>query len=136
MRSGLTTSRFTARMIAAMLLVACEGEAGPAGPIGPAGPPYDRAASYCLQGSGVSASSAWSVTITCARVEDIPIAGSCYAPDVPPGAFLAAGRAVDWADTAKAAGWRCTWGWEPGTQPAGVGFSFGGTAEICCATQQ
>jgi hypothetical protein len=135
MRSELAILKLTTLLVATTLFSGCEGETGPQGAIGPTGPPYDRAASYCVQGSGVSASSGWSVSITCAQVSDIPIAASCYAPDVPPGGFLAASRAVDWSDTAKAAGWRCTWAWQPGAEPTGVGFSFGGTAEICCATQ-
>jgi hypothetical protein len=136
MRSELTPWKLTGLLVAAILFAGCEGDTGPQGPEGPAGPPYDRAASYCVVGSGVSASSGWSVSITCAQVADIPIAGSCYAADLPPGGFLASSRAVDWSDTTKAAAWSCTWGWEPGTEPTAIGFSFGGTAEICCATAQ
>lgn len=131
-------------LLLALILAACEGPTGPQGPEGQAGQPgepgtsnpYDRAASYCLQGAGVTAASDWSVTIRCAQVTDIPVAGSCYAADLPPGGFIAASRPVDWPNTTQAAGWTCTWAWQQGAEPTGVGFSFGGTAEICCATPQ
>jgi hypothetical protein len=138
MPNHLSTTSFTALVLAAVFVAGCEGDAGPQGPQGPEGPatPYDRAATYCLQGAGISATSGWSVSITCAQVADIPVAGSCYAADLPPGGFIASSRATDWADTTRAARWSCTWGWQPGTEPTAVAFSFGGTAEICCATAQ
>jgi hypothetical protein len=138
MPNHLSASSFSALFLAAFLAAGCEGDPGPQGPQGPTGAaiPYDRAATYCLQGGGVSATSGWSVSITCGQIADIPIDGSCYAPDLPPGAFISSSRAVDWGDTTKPARWSCTWGWQPGTEPAVFAFAFAGTAEICCATAQ
>jgi len=129
-------------LFSAVLTIACgkEGSAGPAGPAGaggpagPAGTPYDRATSYCSSSSVVNAASNWSVSVTCANVRDIPIEGSCYAPDQPGNAFLAWSKPVDWSDTTKLAGWTCSWGWQPGTEPPTPDYWFSGTAEICCAT--
>lgn len=129
------------RLMALLISIAftgCTGDTGPQGPQGPAGSPgnpYPRDASYCVQSSGVTATSNWSVAVTCTHVADIPIEGWCYASDLPAGAFLASSVPVDWPDTTKAAGWSCTWGWQ-GSPPGTVGFSFAGTAEICCATPQ
>ncbi len=119
-----------------------EGPQGPAGPVGatgpsgPAGALYDRASSYCSSSSVVNAASSWTVSVTCKSAGDIPINGSCYAPDQPANAFLAWSEPVDWSDTTKSAGWTCTWGWQPGTEPTSPTFWFSGTAEICCAAPQ
>jgi len=137
--------RFALTLVLSLVLQSGCGKEGPPGPAGtagetgPAGPPgtaYDRATSYCSASSVVNAASNWTVSATCKNASDVPINGSCYAPDQPASAFLAWSEPVGWSDTTKPAGWACTWSWQPGTQPTSPTFWFSGTAEICCATPQ
>ena len=121
-------------VLAALALSACTGPSGPQGPPGPSGPPYSRSASYCNTTSADAApSNSWTLFVRCTNVPDIPIEGWCYEPQgLPTGMFRSADAPVDWADTAKAAGWTCGWGWQGGVTPT----PFPAVVEICCATPQ
>ena len=114
-------------VVVGVVFMSCGGTQGPQGP---AGPPANRSSLYCLVNRAVlTPPSALTATITCEAATDIPWQGTCYAPTLPTGYFLAYDEPVGWDDVTAVPGWQCTWAAGDTAPPA---QSFGGNAEICC----
>jgi hypothetical protein len=67
-------------------------------------------------------------TIACDVKTDIPWQGTCDAPDMPSGVFLARDEPVGWDNTNTVPGWTCTWA----AFQAAPNLNFSANAEICC----
>lgn len=107
------------------LLAACGGSTGPQGP---AGPPTDRSKLYCRNSGAILNPSNLTTSITCDAKTDIPWQGTCFAPELPPGMYLARSEPVGWEDINVLPGWTCTWA----AFDAVPNLNFGANAEICC----
>jgi hypothetical protein len=121
--------RYAAAVPLMMVLASC-GDTGPQGPQGPPGPPADRSKLYCRNSGAVLNASTSNLTtsITCDAKTDIPWEGSCEAPDLPTGLYLARSEPLNWSDLNQLPGWTCTWA-AFGAPP---NLDFGGNAIICC----
>ena len=119
--------RFGAVVVAVLVatLAACSGATGPQGP---AGPPADRSKLYCRNGAAILNPSNLTTSVTCDAKTDIPWEGSCEAPELPTGMYLARSEPVGWEDLSVLPGWTCTWA----AFQAVPNQNFGGNAEICC----
>jgi len=115
-------------IVAAALSVIVAGCSGATGPQGPAGPPADRSKLYCRKNAAVLGPSNLTATISCDAKTDIPWEGSCDAPELPSGMYLARDEPVGWDDINAVPGWLCTWA----AFQAVPNLTFGGNAEICC----
>ncbi len=121
--------RYSAVVALTLVLASC-GDTGPQGPQGPPGPPADRSKLYCRNSGAVLNASTSNLTtsITCDAKTDIPWEGSCEAPDLPSGLYLARSEPLNWSDLSQLPGWTCTWA-AFGAPP---NLDFGGIATICC----
>ena len=112
--------------LAVAVLVSACGES--TGPQGPAGPPADRSKLYCRTNAATLNPSNLTASITCDVKTDIPWQGTCDAPELPPGMYLARSEPVAWEDINALPGWTCTWA----AFDAVPNVNFGANAEICC----
>lgn len=117
--------QFIATAALAFVLAACDGDTGPQGP---AGPPADRSRLYCRSSGAVLNSSNLTTSITCDATTDIPWEGSCEAPELPDGLYLARSEPLNWSDLSELPGWTCTWA----AFNAVPNVNFGANAIICC----
>jgi hypothetical protein len=111
--------------LAAMLTACGDGSTGPQGP---PGPPADRSKLYCRNSGATLNPSNLTTSITCDAKTDIPWQGSCEAPELPSGMYLARSEPLNWSDLNALPGWTCTWA-AFGAVP---NVNFGANAEICC----
>jgi hypothetical protein len=117
--------QYAAVVALAFIVVACEGDTGPQGP---AGPPADRSKLYCRSSGAILNASNLTTSITCDAKTDIPWEGSCEAPELPEGLYLARSEPLNWSDLNEFPGWTCTWA-AFGAVP---NQNFGANAIICC----
>lgn len=115
------------------------GANGPQGPIGPQGPPgpanggfyTSRDNVYCNTVTGLTAGRSF-LTASCSAVADLPLAGSCTAPDDTVGlAAVSSPQGWHGATSTAPAEWFCQFA------KNGVAISVdypGASATICCVT--
>ena len=116
--------------------VGATGPQGPIGPQGPAGPANggfytSRDNVYCNTVTGISAG-VYFLTARCSAIADLPLTGSCTAPDDRIG-LVSESRPDAWhgATSNDAAGWFCSFA------KNGLAISVaypGASATICCVT--
>ncbi len=109
----------------AAAVAACGGSTGPQGP---PGPPADRSKLYCRNSAATLNPSNLTTSITCDAKTDIPWQGTCEAPELPSGMYLARSEPLNWSDLNALPGWMCTWA-AFGAVP---NVNFGANAQICC----
>ena len=108
-----------------LIVAACEGDPGPQGP---PGPPADRSKLYCRSSGAILNASNLTTSMTCDAKTDIPWEGSCEAPELPTGLYLARSEPLNWSDLNQLPGWTCTWA----AFDAVPNQNFGANAIICC----
>jgi hypothetical protein len=88
----------------------------------------DRSKLYCRNSAATLNASNLTTSITCDQKTDIPWEGTCEAPELPSGMYLARSEPLDWTDLNALPGWTCTWA----AFQAVPNQNFGANAEICC----
>jgi hypothetical protein len=116
------------KVVAVLLVVVGVGCAGPTGPEGPAGGPPDRSKLYCRNSAATLNPSNLTTSVTCDAKTDIPWQGTCFAPELPSGMYLARSEPVGWEDLDQLPGWSCTWA----AFDVVPDVNYGANAEICC----
>ncbi len=118
-------TRAAVTVVLAAAVAACGGSTGPQGP---PGPPADRSKLYCRNSAATLNPSNLTTSITCDAKTDIPWQGTCEAPELPSGMYLARSEPLNWSDLNALPGWTCTWA-AFGAVP---NVNFGANAQICC----
>ena len=87
--------QYAAAAALAYVVTACGGDPGPQGP---PGPPADRSKLYCRSSGAILNASNLTTSMTCDAKTDIPWEGSCEAPELPAGLYLARSEPLNWSD--------------------------------------